>query len=421
MAGGGKANNSQMPSIGGGFVPMSPRMMSPSRDGGSRGGRGGGGRGQRDKTLIGQTVRVAQGPFKGYIGIVKDSTETLARVELHTNCKTISVDRGRLAIISGQDKAGGGATVYGHTPMYGSGQTPMYGNQTPSYGNQTPMYGNQTPSYGGSRTPNHDGNRTPNYGSRTPSHDPSRTPSHGGEGARTPSHAGIGGAWDPTQPNTPARPSDEFDFPTYESPVHGGPSPAFGTTLSPSTPSHPGNTPSHGPFTPGTPNVFGGDSTYSPLHTPSPMHGNPMTPGSGIGSMSPAPQTPMYTPHTPLTHFDEETEAPKLTTDIEVRIANDYQDQRYANKLAVVRALDGDMVALTVYDDKSSLNLTADNLEIVRPAKKDKVKIVTGDDKDDTGVLINIDGPDGIIKMDQADQQLKMLQLEFLAKYVPPE
>jgi hypothetical protein len=32
----------------------------------------------------------------------------------------------------------------------------------------------------------------------TPSHDPSRTPSHGG-------------AWDPTQPNTPAR-NDEFDY-----------------------------------------------------------------------------------------------------------------------------------------------------------------------------------------------------------------
>ena len=32
----------------------------------------------------------------------------------------------------------------------------------------------------------------------TPSHDPSRTPSHGG-------------AWDPTQPNTPAR-NEDFDY-----------------------------------------------------------------------------------------------------------------------------------------------------------------------------------------------------------------
>ena len=35
----------------------------------------------------------------GYIGIVKDATESLARVELHTNCKTISVDRNRLSVV----------------------------------------------------------------------------------------------------------------------------------------------------------------------------------------------------------------------------------------------------------------------------------------------------------------------------------
>ena len=64
------------------------------------------------------------------------------------------------------------------------------------------------------------GSRTPNYGSRTPSHDPSRTPSH--DPARTPSHVGHGGAWDPTQPNTPARPSDEFDNYSFDGP---GPSP----------------------------------------------------------------------------------------------------------------------------------------------------------------------------------------------------
>ena len=53
----------------------------------------------------------------------------------------------------------------------------------------------------------------------TPTHDPSRTPSHGEGGSRTPSHMG-GGAWDAAQPNTPARPTDEFDM--YD---HSGPSP----------------------------------------------------------------------------------------------------------------------------------------------------------------------------------------------------
>lgn len=42
---------------------------------------------RRDNAIIGKSVRITQGPLKGYFGIVKDSTEQTARVELHTNCK----------------------------------------------------------------------------------------------------------------------------------------------------------------------------------------------------------------------------------------------------------------------------------------------------------------------------------------------
>lgn len=82
------------------------------------------GRGRRDNELIGQTVRISQGPYKGktegngvnvgpvdgsmlmaflcfpgYIGVVKDATESTARVELHSTCQTISVDRQRLTTV----------------------------------------------------------------------------------------------------------------------------------------------------------------------------------------------------------------------------------------------------------------------------------------------------------------------------------
>lgn len=408
MAGGSKANTAM--NMGGGipgFAPMSPRITSPGRDGPgggagsaspSRGGFGRGGRGRqrggRDHRMIGKTVRINQGPFKGYIGIVKDATDTSARIELHTSCRTISVDRARLAEVGGQTK-GGGVTAYGHTPLYSQGQTPMYGNQTPMHGSRTPMYGNQTPMHDGSRTPSY---RTPSHA--TPSHDPSRTPSHGG------------GAWDPAQPNTPARPNDEFDN-YFEG---SGPSPGFGSTPSPQTPSHGAY---NAPYTPGTPmsNVFGGDS-YSPMHTPSPLHGNPLTPGAGLGPMSPA-----YTPQTPMTQFDEEPEfAQTLTTDIEVKIADDFEDSKFAGKKGVIRAMADDSVTVIVFDGKESTNLPASSVEVVTPAKKDRIKFISGDDKDDTGVLINIDGPDGIIKMDQqAEQSLKILQLHYLAKYIPPD
>ena len=49
-----------------------------------------------------------------------------------------------------------------------------------------------------------------------------------------------------------------------------------------------------------------------------------------------------------------------------------------------------------------------------------QVKILSGDHKDETGVLINIDKPDGVIKMD-GNELLIILQLKFLAKYVPSD
>src|SRR5437879_3924869 len=41
----------------------------------------------------------------GHIGVVKDATESTARVELHANCQTISVDRTRIAVVGAPSKA----------------------------------------------------------------------------------------------------------------------------------------------------------------------------------------------------------------------------------------------------------------------------------------------------------------------------
>ena len=84
-----------MGGMGGGGLPgfMSPRLSSPAhpssgsgggggmdRGGGSDRGRGsfrerGRGRGRggmgRDRELIGQTIKITQGPYKGHIGMVK--------------------------------------------------------------------------------------------------------------------------------------------------------------------------------------------------------------------------------------------------------------------------------------------------------------------------------------------------------------
>lgn len=204
LAGGNKANESvSMSPMVSWFMP--PRMASPmhpsgsspagggfGRGGGDAGRGRGGGRGEgarRDRELIGTSIKITGGPYKGNVGIVKEAKETTARVELHSTCQTIWVDRSRIANV-GVPTKDGGSSSYSRTPAYAQGsQTPMY-----SGGNETPMHGSQTPMY-------ESGSRTPHNGSMTPSHD---------AGSRTP---GQSDAWDPTIPNTPARTSDfDFDF-----------------------------------------------------------------------------------------------------------------------------------------------------------------------------------------------------------------
>nr|XP_006824005.1 PREDICTED: transcription elongation factor SPT5 isoform X2 [Saccoglossus kowalevskii] len=416
---------------------MSPHIGSPAhpgsggvRGGGRGGGQGGGGRGRgrRDMELIGQTVRIREGPFKGYIGIVKDATESTARVELHTNCKTISVDKNRLNPVN-QPTSRGSTTSYRHTPLH-PGQTPMYGSRTPMYGSQTPL---------------HDGSRTPHYGSQTPLHDGSRTP-------------GQTGAWDPTNRNTPAR-TDEFDY-RFDEPT---PSPAYGGTPNPATPGYSADTPpSNGPYTPATPGsstmYSSSDHTYSPYQhsstpspggyqgTPSPANYQPapspggyqptpspayqqspspggyqLTPSPGGYPMTPgAPSPGGFNPLTPGASLDSGS-SEWQTIHIEVKVKATHEDSALIYKIGVIRGISGGMCSVFIPDEGRVVNVHSDHLEPVMPSKQDKVKVILGEDRESTGTLINIDGQDGIVKMDQAvgsDVQLKILHLGHLGKFV---
>jgi transcription elongation factor SPT5 len=69
--------NPEVQTNGGG---MNPPALPPKSFGG------------RDRAL-GKTVTIRRGPYKGLLGIVKDTTDTEARVELHTKAKTITVPK----------------------------------------------------------------------------------------------------------------------------------------------------------------------------------------------------------------------------------------------------------------------------------------------------------------------------------------
>jgi len=365
----------------------------------------------RDRELIGQTIKITQGPYKGHIGMVKDATEATARVELHAKCQTISVDRGRISVINA-GKAGGNVSTYSRTPMHGGSGTPMYG--TP--GSRTPMYGSQTPLY--------DGSRTPHYGSMTPSHGD-------GEGSRTP---GRSGAWDPTVSNTPrAEPGsfDNYDFDeTSPSPNYNPGTPGYGTAeQSPS-----------GPYTPNTPGSVYNPQDYSPYQpspspsnsyvpTPSPSAAYQPSPSPSYAAPSPglgySPMTPgsshAASPYHPSSVSARET-ADMLgnqdwySPDIEVVIKDSHEDTGLCGQIGVVRGVTPGMCSVFLHEEERTVNIAADHLAPVVPSRGDKVKVILGDeDKEQTGQLLSIDSQEGVVKLDHSGD-VKMLQLKYLCK-----
>lgn len=178
--------------------------------------------------LIGKSVTISgAGPYKGYVGIVKELTETMARVELHTDSRVVSVPRERVTLpgtggerdqrpASGAGIGVGGmarpsawsssaaAATGSRTPawgMAGSARTPAWGSgsggagagsKTPAWGTsaaaRTPAWGTsasgRTPAWGGSAAA-----RTPAWGTSASA----RTPAVG-EGGRTPAWQSVASA-----------------------------------------------------------------------------------------------------------------------------------------------------------------------------------------------------------------------------------
>lgn len=380
LAGGNKAGGNSSGGIGGSpsMSPMSnmgymsPRIQSPMHPGGGgrgrggggfRGGRGGRGGGtvSRDREILGKSIKITGGSYKGAVGIVKDATEATARVELHSSCQTISVDRNHIAVVGAPAK-GGSVTVYGRTPA----RTPNYGSQTPVYnsGSKTPLYGAATPQYdAGSRTP---------HGSMTPSHDGSQTPRNNE-------------AWNPNVTNTPARSnSSEFDYNLDQatpSPGYNPSTPSYQTQFAPHTPGNMYGTDSYSPYQ-ASPSPSPSSYQGGLMGTPSPSAQSPATPG--------APFSP-YNPQTPGAGLESHMATEWCVQDIEVKIrASD--DPGLVGQTGVVRTVTGSICSVFLPQEDRSVSVDAARLEPVLPGVGDDFKVVFGDEREQTGRVERLDG-----------------------------
>ncbi|CAI6336842.1 unnamed protein product [Periconia digitata] len=272
----------------------------------------------RDR-LIGKTVTIRRGVYKGLLGIVKDTMNDEARIELHTKNKQVTVKKDILTIkdpLTGNTIESGSGRFPnrprggygGATPGQNSGRTPAWGNSSrngPSWGGATPSGGGRTPGWGGGgggRTPawgGGDGSRTAyggatSYGGATAyGGDGSRTSYGGGgntayggatayggnDGSRT-AYGGFNSgsrtpAWGAAATSTSTSSKSNLSAPTpgaYNAPTPAGysaPTPAgYGAYSAPTPGGPPMDAPTPGNFTAPTPGGYDGAPTPAAAPTP---------------------------------------------------------------------------------------------------------------------------------------------------------
>jgi len=385
------------------------------------GGRGGRYRRGRD-SLLGQTVTLKSGPFKGYLGIVKDCSDVMVRVELHTNSKVIATSRSNINVQGeNQDNQNHSYGSYsgrisdgGRTPMYSGAKTP----RTPSYRYD----GSKTPSYrydGSTPNPYSDGSKTPAWdaGSRTPGYN---------MGSKTP-------AWDAdSSANRSTYGQSSYTNTLGENNYNKIPAtPGYGAVATPGDVETPYNPTTPAPFTPSIPQTPGGIPS-----TPGPLYPN-------AGSVRPTtPFTPAdYTPGTQFTNpatpfpsggdyaLSEVDELLPTATDewateeIEVVIVPNKDDEYsygvYNGQHGVIEKVDKHVCQVILDQNNSNLSIPTKFLEPVCPDQKNqRVKVIIGKFKNQIGNLHSIDGKDGIVRMFNATD-IKCMNLKALAKYRP--
>ncbi len=126
----------------GGDAGMSPFSTPQSQARGPAAARGKG-----QDALVGKTVRIQAGLWKGYLGCVSDATATHVQVELHSRLKKVMVVRERVAVVG--DKFGATEDMGQNDPnaqntvsstVFAGAATPMHGGATPMHGGATPMH-----------------------------------------------------------------------------------------------------------------------------------------------------------------------------------------------------------------------------------------------------------------------------------------
>jgi len=344
-------------------------------------------RGKRDDGLLGKTVRIQAGQWKGYLGCVADTTLTHVQVELHSRLKKVMVVHDRIQVVG--DKFG--AT---EDQSHSNNQDNMMAPSTPFIGGATPIHGGATPMHG-SATPMHD-SMGGNYG--TPSHSDSVGDvwRPGGSIDRSdesePSNVDGSSAWGTTS-ESPSKQgqSDPFSQAASESSNGGG---GWGSS----------NDQSGSGWTPASDEK----SQTNDSSTAIPVKQETLDPGDNSAGGGESSRGGASIDATPMDSTDGE-EAPKWFMERVCVLLK-------KNDLSAVIKEVINNTAVIELKDNTSMTVRAGEILMEAPKEHDTVLVTGGADVGVEGELVCIDGSDAILK--DSNEDFKIVDFIYLAKII---
>lgn len=357
-----------------------------SRGMGGRGAGRGAGRGRGRDPLVGQTMRVTRGPYKGYIGTIKSATDTLVQLELHTKDRVVSLSRGDIADISSPSPLSAApSTGYAPTTPYGTfPHTPLHTPFQPS-----------TPS--GTATPRRGIPGTPHSAPGTPYDRDS--------------------VWDAGSLATPASSaaetpniSSEWGSSLYSAPSSYAPPPSYSA---PPTYADTPNLASHlrTPF-PDAPS-YRDPSVETPHIPPTPGDVYAPTPGGVSVKDWQNPPTPSPLPSRGRGGVSDEW----IVRGLCVLVGGG--GGKYVDRVAVVQSVQEGVCQLVGEDDRAEKFTVPSSLlrPVLPKTKGDRVMIIHGDRRHTKMTFVAFDGDEGVLRPD-GQGEIYIAHLSRICRYV---
>jgi len=107
-----------------------------------------------------------------------------------------------------------------------------------------------------------------------------------------------------------------------------------------------------------------------------------------------------------------------LTTGIEVSIKGSIPEAGLKGQLGIVKNINNNTAAIYLLQEERVVSVNCDYLVATPPTPGDRIKVTVGDLREQTGIVVSVDGNDGVVQFDSLASEVKIVPLSYLCRFV---